>query len=422
MPYNSNMDKMQQVIVSNFIENEEKATFIISNYECADIVEWPRRMDFPIELLVVCTTEGKRGVYNSSGDLIVPCKYSSIEPVSYDGLTEFSQGGISSLSRKYGYGSILEDFHKECDLNLISQDNNLKIFYKDSVFYIYYYGHCIFEIYDAEKFGGISEGLICIMRNGKWGAIDFHSDVIIPFEYENSFTFKNSRAVVKIKKELTIPTFNKKLYIDRFGVIDVNNSKILPFIFQSLENDGIVFRGEKNQLWGLYDTKGQELIPHKYQKLFRFSEGLIGAALDDKVGFIDIHDNIVIPFKYIYCEHNEPIFSDGVACVLSLDDNGKEAYGYINHFDKLITPFCYDYDVMMKNNAIENVTSEYNAYGRLDYKKVVFVSGLSIQVDQDFTEIDDSQDFDSISFGRSNSNNDILDAYEGDYDAMWNTD
>ena len=379
-------------------------------------------MDFPIELLVVCTFDGKRGVYNSSGDLIVPCKYSSIEPVAYEGLTEFSQGGISSLSRKYAYGSVLEDFSKECDLDLISQENNLKIFYNDSVFYIYYYGHSIFEIHDAEKVGGISEGLICIRRNGKWGAIDFHSDVIIPFEYENPFTFKNSRAVVKIKKELSVSILNKKLYVDTFGVIDINNSIKLPFVFQSIENDGIVFRGEKNQLWGLYDTEGKELIPHKYKKMFSFSEGLIGAVLDDKVGFIDIHDNIVIPFKYIYHEYSEPIFSDGVACVLSHDDNGKEAYGYINHFDKLITPFCYDHDVMMKNNAIENVTSEYNAYGRMDYKKVVFVSGLSIQVDQDFTEIDDSQDFDSISLVHPNCDNDILDAYEGDYNAMWNTD
>ena len=88
----------------------------------------------------------------------------------------------------------------------------------------------------------------------------------------------------------------------------------------------------------------------------------------------------------------------------------------------MITPFCYDYGVMMKNNAIENITSEYNSYGRIDYKKIVFLSGRTVQVDEDFTEIDDSQDNDRISYNSTDPDNNILDAYEGDYDAMWNTD
>ena len=88
----------------------------------------------------------------------------------------------------------------------------------------------------------------------------------------------------------------------------------------------------------------------------------------------------------------------------------------------MITPFCYDYSVTMKNNAIENITSEYNAYGRIDYEKVVFLSGRSVQVDEDFTEIDDSQDDVWVSYNRADPDNDILDAYEGDPDAMWNTD
>lgn len=416
------MDEQQQAAVLTFVKNKEKADFIISNYELAHIVEWPRKMDYPFEFLVVCTPDGKRGVYNSNGDLIVPCNYCSIEPVAFDGLTEFSQGGIFSKDRKYAYGNVLEKFHDSCDLELVSQDSNLKIFYKDSVFYIYYSGHNIFEIHNAEKFGGISEGIICIMRNGKWGAIDFHSDIIIPFEYEDAFSFVNSRAVVKKRKELPISILGKRLFIDRYGVIDVKNSIKMPFTFDSLENDGVVIRGKKNELWGLYDNEGNELIPHRYEKLYRFSEGLIGAVLEKKVGFIDTHDNIIIPFKYIYSEYNEPVFSDGVACVLSHNENGKEAYGYINHFDKMITPFCYDYSVTMKNNAIENITSEYNAYGRIDYEKVVFLSGRSVQVDEDFTEIDDSQDDVWVSYNRADPDNDILDAYEGDPDAMWNTD
>ena len=416
------MDEQQKAAVLTFIKNKEKADFIISNYELAHIVEWPRKMDYPFEFLVVCAPDGKRGVYDSNGDLIVPCNYYSIEPVAYDGLTEFSQGGIYSKDRKFAYGNVLEKFHNSCDLELVSQDSNLKIFYKDSVFYIYYSGHNIFEIHNAEKFGGISEGMVCIMRNGKWGAIDFHSEVIIPFEYEDAFSFVNSKAVVKKRKELPISILGKKLFIDRYGVIDVKNSIKIPFTFESLENDGVVIRGKKNDLWGLYDNEGNALIPHKYDKLYRFSEGLIGAVLENKVGFIDTHDNIIIPFKYIYYEYNEPVFSDGVACVLSHDENGKEAYGYINHFDKMITPFCYDYGVMMKNNAIENITSEYNSYGRIDYKKIVFLSGRTVQVDEDFTEIDDSQDNDRISYNSTDPDNNILDAYEGDYDAMWNTD
>lgn len=42
------------------------------------------------------------------------------------------------------------------------------------------------------------------------------------------------------------------------------------------------------------------IIPKdKYRYLGRFSEGLIAASIDgDKFGFIDIEENIIIPFMY----------------------------------------------------------------------------------------------------------------------------
>ena len=89
---------------------------------------------------------------------------------------------------------------------------------------------------------------------------------------------------------------------------------------------------QKGGKWGFYDGF-KTVIPCMYDEVYGFSEGLCSVELDDKCGYIDENNNIVIDLKYELAMS----FYEGLA-VVSL--NGK--VGFIDHKGKEVIPFIYD--------------------------------------------------------------------------------
>lgn len=91
--------------------------------------------------------------------------------------------------------------------------------------------------------------------------------------------------------------------------------------------------GEKS--WGFVNQNGDTIIPlNKYKFLNPIDdEGMILAQLNGKSGYINIKQDILIPFIY----DDLSVFSHGLA---PAKKNGK--YGYIDRKGKIIIPFKYD--------------------------------------------------------------------------------
>ena len=90
-----------------------------------------------------------------------------------------------------------------------------------------------------------------------------------------------------------------------------------------------VQRGTK---WGFYDGV-KNVIEPKYDEVFSFKEGLACVELDEKCGFIDEKNNVVIPFEY----ESALSFSEGYAVVVK---DGK--CGYIDKKNNLVIAFDFD--------------------------------------------------------------------------------
>ena len=88
-----------------------------------------------------------------------------------------------------------------------------------------------------------------------------------------------------------------------------------------------------NWKWGFIDKTGKEITSLKYDSIDDFSEGLAAVSLNWKWGFIDKIGKEVIPIKYDYVRS----FSEGLAVVKI---NSK--YGYIDKIGKEITSLKYD--------------------------------------------------------------------------------
>lgn len=119
-----------------------------------------------------------------------------------------------------------------------------------------------------ESTSGFWDGLLPVPdKNGMWGAVDTHGELVIPYEYEQPFYFSSGYAFVV--KEGTLQV------IDTSGETLLTDAAVSPdpsgFSYSYSEGLAAVCNGGK---WGYMDTSGQVVIPCVYADALPFSEGL----------------------------------------------------------------------------------------------------------------------------------------------------
>lgn len=112
--------------------------------------------------------------------------------------------------------------------------------------------------------------------------------------------------------------------------------------------------------WGFNDSKGKVVIPlGKYVFLNPIDEkGMILAKKGNKYGYIDIHQNEIIPFKY----DDVDLFSEGLAAAKI-----KGKYGYLDRKGNEIITFQFD-DVEVFNSVGFAIVSKDSKYGLINKK------------------------------------------------------
>lgn len=116
-----------------------------------------------------------------------------------------------------------------------------------------------------------------VQRNGKWGVIDTSGKEIIPIQHQ-SVQFVNNYS----RQFYLVGDKNAQNSEWRWGVINLKGDQVLPIAFQHVElllrNFGnyskpICFVAEladSTSSKGLYDTEGNKLVEHEYEKIVSF--------------------------------------------------------------------------------------------------------------------------------------------------------
>ena len=98
---------------------------------------------------------------------------------------------------------------------------------------------------------GFTEGLACVIQNGKYGFINKENKTVIPFQYDGADNFLDSIAIVKQN--------------DKYGAIDKTGKIIIPLIY-----DLLVWEGPNSWEPLLYSKKdGECFLMDKNQKRIR---------------------------------------------------------------------------------------------------------------------------------------------------------
>lgn len=203
-----------------------------------------------------------------------------------------------------------------------------------------------FSMHRYTAFGDFIDGLAWCERNGKVGYINRKGIEVIEPKFHIGDDFREERAAVSYRDNpMLINTEGDQLAV--YNELDL----ICEF------NEGIArvikfSEDMKMRRDGFINRSGELVIETKYEKIVadaleliddndRCSEGLVRVTKDEKYGFIDIAENLIIDYEYQWVSN----FGNGKAAAKR---NGKA--GYINKGNEEIIPFKYvDAIALFKN-------------------------------------------------------------------------
>jgi hypothetical protein len=140
-----------------------------------------------------------------------------------------------------------------------------------------------------------SDSYFPVQINELFGFVDSKGKTLIPFEYTNAYGFYKGLAEVW-KGELC-------------GLIDQHNNIVVPMQFDYVEAAYIkeLVLTSKNNLYGLYTSKGVKLVDPKYTSIGDEKDGLIMVSIGMKSGLLDMNGKEVLETVYDYIDWDEGI-------------------------------------------------------------------------------------------------------------------
>ena len=257
---------------------------------------------------------------------ITPCIYSSIQQNTHDKIVLHKEMGYDLLiSNKDGYTIESVTVNLEQYSKIGEFEDKLAIVQKDGKygFINEEYKEVVPCIYD--EIGPFIHGISIVRIGEKNGAINNEGKITIPLEYSTLLDIS-----------LFGPTLLMAVKNNRFGVIDKTNKIIVPFDFDLVQAMFGVITVTKNGKKGLYNHKGELVIPIKYDDIARPSDKsqTYSVCMAGKWGVVNKNEEIIIPIEYDGLNQ----ISSGYMYSVCLA--GKR--GVINKKGEIITPLIYD--------------------------------------------------------------------------------
>jgi hypothetical protein len=232
--------------------------------------------------------DGKKGLLDTDGDVVVEAVYDEIE---YNGTDKdsiaVSDGGDCFLINQNGYRTNKADV-------------------------------------EYESFGILSQKRVLAEKNGKYGYLDEKLNEKIDFIYDDGTAFLNDVAAVRQG--------------EKWALIDKNGEALTEYLYDdvAVNSTGYVSVNEviwvrQGSTWSLINTKGEAVGTDTYEDVKAFESGQYCAVCKDgKWGFADTSGTLVIDCSY----EDAKSFTNGLAPV---EKSGL--WGYVD-LDDYLTIDC----------------------------------------------------------------------------------
>lgn len=239
------------------------------------------------------------------------------------------------------------------------------------------------SIYSQSPKMKIDENRFIERKENKFGITDSLKNVIIPFMYD-FIEFKNQRLIIRkdnlnglfsldnkellpIEFKFILPRKNGRFILwtkeSMFGLSDINGKIIIPIKYKrvsSIENDDFYITENGNNLNGVYDYNGNNIIAEEY-KFYTVDKYRIFATKDNISQILDIQNsekNIILEEKI---ELIETVSHYAMGENLFQIVKKENKFGLLNSKNETIIPIIYDeikssqnwrYFIIKQNNKI----------------------------------------------------------------------
>ena len=342
-----------------------------------EIIKYGSHDKLEDSLFVRFENQGKYGLKDRNGEIVIPAEYDSIDTSGWAG-----RGWHIKKEDKWGAVNERGEWIFDCEYDrIVTHPNgghfltkNGKVGFCDSS------GNMVTDfIYDKLDYqsGSGWKGAIAKL-NGKWGCIDNTGEITIPIIYDS--VYLGNKGVVRIEKggkygfintvdNISIPiefessgftwfSSSDEIMVKKdgfWGVIDNKGKIVIPFCFDSINIDERnIYRVSKDGVYGIISQDGRELFPFKYKYLDRFDENIAYAKNDEGLyGYVDKEDNVLIDFKY---KDASSFYGYEYAAVCI----EKEKWGVIDKKGTVVVPMEYHYVSVYRDYALLEMNDDKN--------------------------------------------------------------
>jgi Copper amine oxidase N-terminal domain. len=177
-------------------------------------------------------------------------------------------------------------------------------------------------VYTNDWLRSVSEERLSASRDGKYGFLDLSGNEVIPFIYDEAYSFQEGLAAV--------------CKDGKWGFIDKDGMEVISTVYDQVDSsfhNGLA-AACLNGKWGLIDKGGNTILPFEYDEHIYAEEGGFHIARKDGKTIILDGDGNLISDEYSYMR-KEP---DGRIFV-SKNVNGSEVSAYLDQDNKILTGF-----------------------------------------------------------------------------------
>lgn len=222
----------------------------------------------------------KYGIIDSKGNKLIDCKYEYIEKLSENHYYVNNNKTGAGILNKFG-DTIIPLLY---NINYFDTINQTFIGYKADI------GYAIFDsLRNVKRF------------LGKEVNVESPSIEGVPyFQRDSVIIVKNQWSSSNAKTALVNLNFDTIIVMGKYNLANINEGMVC--FYESVIIDSLDNRVNVSQITkcGFLNTKGQIIIPSRFDFAHYFTEGLSGVKLNNKWGYINKVGAIVIPLKFDY--------------------------------------------------------------------------------------------------------------------------
>ena len=263
--------------------------------------------------------DGKHGVIDASGKIILPFEYSYVGNMSEDIIVAAKDGKYGCFD-KDGKLIIPMEFEEISDF----VEGLARIRYKKRYGFIDRTGEIVVAPF-SDQVEDCSEGTALVNIKDRFGFVSAQGDWIVPPMYEAGTSFSNGFASL---------TFGGKT-----GFIDKTGNVVIPMQYSDAKGfDKSVSLAcvAENGKWGVINKAGEQILPTKYDSVEITSDGYLYVQLGGKAGIFTASGVEIYPPKCDSIERNagNAMFKSGVTDAVidgqrvRVDEQGNVIYPY----------------------------------------------------------------------------------------------